>query len=177
MRGQLSLQDAMRAVDQRLDAINTAQPDDKRLPARKGMSELEAFITLDPLLAQLHRDYLDLKQNCKKAVACDGKRGPMGEVAAEMQDSAWCAMEVRHMELREDRQLMRRAQYLMQHGEPQEEDDECEVKPKAPEAKPAPKKREKHSSCDGPLAWLILHLWLQRHLKAISQANAAFVPA
>lgn len=77
------------------------------------VTELDAFTHFDPLLARLRKEYLDAK-----AVRCQsekdfGKDDPMTDMAVMVEDSAWCAMQTRYMEVRADRALMAKVQELM----------------------------------------------------------------
>ena len=46
----------------------------------------------------------------------------MAEIAIDMEDSAWCAMQTRYIELRAKRHLMARAQDMMRHRDKQIEE-------------------------------------------------------
>lgn len=76
-------------------------------------SEMDAFIALDPLLASLHKRYLDAKQFRIRAQAEYGADDGMADMAVIAEDSAWCAMQTRYMEVRKDRAMMAQAQKLM----------------------------------------------------------------
>ena len=82
----------------------------------KPMSELEAFASLDPLLSSLRKDYLDTKSQRAQALREYGAGDAMVEMAEWAEDSAWCAMQTRYMELRADRPMMIQAQSLMQES-------------------------------------------------------------
>lgn len=103
-----SLQDIMNDVSARLDGALLLPPP---VPV---LTELQAFLTFDPLLASLHKEYLDAKDNRAKAVKDFGADDAMTEMAMLVEDSAWCAMQTRYMELRADRALMAKAQDLME---------------------------------------------------------------
>ena len=45
----------------------------------------------------------------------------MAEVALDMEDSSWCAMQTRYIELRQERELMEKVQRLMRASEEQAE--------------------------------------------------------
>jgi len=111
-----SLHQIMNDIAGRLDAIDPVQ--ENRL-TREPISELEAFITLDPLLAHLNKQYQDIKQNrnCTQSDAFSA----LNEVAEEQEDSAWCAMQTRYLELRQDGMLMRKARQIMREGLVREE--------------------------------------------------------
>lgn len=102
----------------RLDAL---RPDDsqKLMPQTlpKALSELEAFVHIDGLLASLNKQYLEAKQQRKELVALNGVDDAMAEVVLDMEDSAWCAMQTRYIELRQERELMERAQRMMREAD------------------------------------------------------------
>lgn len=78
------------------------------------LTELQAFLLIDPLLARLHKEYLDAKDTRCKSEKDFGKDDPMTDMALLVEDSAWCAMQTRYMEVRADRALMLQAQSLME---------------------------------------------------------------
>ncbi|PZQ43274.1 MAG: hypothetical protein DI551_12430 [Micavibrio aeruginosavorus] len=82
-------------------------------PIKGALDEMQAFVMLDPLLADLHKQYLDAKANYQSALKEFGKHDGMTEIAAQMEDSAWCAMQTRYMEVRADRAMMAQAQSMM----------------------------------------------------------------
>lgn len=112
----------MNDMVQRLDAI---RPADVKKRAPTALSELEAFIQTDDLLADLNKQYLEAKRERKELVALNGADDAMTEVALDMEDSAWCAMQTRYLELRQDRELMAKVQRMMRQSE---EEIEYEVK-------------------------------------------------
>ncbi len=98
----------MNDVSAKLDrALSAPQP-------ASALTELQAFQILDPLLARLHKEYLDAKDHRAKAIKDFGQDDPMTDMAMLVEDSAWCAMQARYMELRADRVLMAKAQTLME---------------------------------------------------------------
>ena len=92
------------------------------------LSELNAFIQMDGLLASLHKDYLDAKAQRIELVALYGDDDAMAEVAIDMEDSAWCAMQTRYLEVREQREMMERAQRLMRRVEEKIEQEKAREK-------------------------------------------------
>ncbi|MCI5059686.1 MAG: hypothetical protein MRY79_01295 [Alphaproteobacteria bacterium] len=119
-----SLQQIMNEMVTRLDTVHNATSQQKK--SRKGrLSELEAFISLDPVLANLNRQYLEAKAQRCELVALNGKEDAMVEVALDMEDSAWCAMETRLLELRRNGELMRRVQSMLRRSR-QKENEQIE---------------------------------------------------
>jgi hypothetical protein len=74
---------------------------------------MDAFIEIDPLLAQLHKDFIDARQMRIKAQSEYGQDNAMTDMAGYSEDSAWCAMQTRYMELRADRDCMAQAQKMV----------------------------------------------------------------
>lgn len=62
--------------------------------------DLESFAAIDPLYAQLHREYLQAKSQHDKLIRDNGADDPMAEIAAEIADSAMSARDTRLIELR-----------------------------------------------------------------------------
>lgn len=88
----------------------------------KRLSELEAFIVLDDTLDALNKQYLDAKAQRKELVALSGADDAMAVVAMDMEDSTWCAMQARYIELRANRKMMARAQKMMRQRDLQIEE-------------------------------------------------------
>jgi len=111
----LSLQDIMNNVSSAIERGAVPMP-----RAQGAMSELQAFMELDPLLASLHKQYVDARAVRLMAVKDFGAGDAMTEIALLAEDSAWCAMQTRYMELRADRMMMRDAQAMMRESEAEE---------------------------------------------------------
>lgn len=113
----LSLQAVMNEMAQGDVRPRPYQPRDNAFkapaPSQKPITELQAFIQLDPVLASLHKQFLEAKAQHAALVSANGKNDAMAEVAADMMDSAWCAMQTRFIEVRADRQMMQEAQAMM----------------------------------------------------------------
>lgn len=120
----------MNEMASRIDAIHPASAEQR--PAQP-LSELEAFVQMDGLLGSLQKDYLDAKAQRVELVALHGDSDAMAEVAMDMEDSAWCAMQTRYLELRAEREIMERAQRLMRRAE--EKIEQEKAREKAYEAK------------------------------------------
>lgn len=106
-----NLMDVMNEVSSALDAGSFASVPSKVSSAPLG--EMEAFRQLDPLFAALHKEYLDTKRIRIQAVQEYGADDAMTELAQWAEDSAWCAMQTRYMEVRADRVMMNEAQAMM----------------------------------------------------------------
>lgn len=115
MGGNDTLQAIMNDVSRRLD-----QEPSSYAPTRAVLSEMDAFMLLDPLLASLNKEYLDAKHNRLRAEKDYGSGDGMTELAALLEDSAWCAMQTRYMEVRSERAMMAKAQDLMEESRVEE---------------------------------------------------------
>lgn len=109
----ISLQQAMNRVSMGLDRAGPAPMAAPLNPQPDLREELDLFADMDPLLSDLQKQYLDAKAVRRKQVQAFGANDPMAEIAADMEDSAWCAMQTRYIELRGERLLMARVQKEM----------------------------------------------------------------
>lgn len=105
-----NLHDVMNDVSARLERRG---PTPRRLPRGEIISELQAFAACDSLLFELHKQYLDAKTTRLQSEKDFGSDDGMTDMAMVEEDSAWCAMQTRYMELREDRALMVKVQSLI----------------------------------------------------------------
>ncbi|MCB9990587.1 MAG: hypothetical protein H6867_04295 [Rhodospirillales bacterium] len=92
--------EAARASDTNGDSMS-ASPAGSDCP----LKDIEAFMPVDPVLASLHKEYLEANANHKKLARQNGFNDPMTEIAADMLDSARSAMQTRLIELQESREL------------------------------------------------------------------------
>lgn len=83
----------------------------------KILDEMSAFIQLDETLADMNKQYLDAKAHRKNLVRLHGRNDAMTEIAYDMEDSAYCALQTRYIEVRQCRELMTEAQRLMRQSE------------------------------------------------------------
>jgi hypothetical protein len=113
-RGQ-HLLDIMNEVSARLDHAPASMR-----PVRV-LDEMQAFMQIDPLLADLHKQYMDAKGTRVQAEKEFGRSDGMTDMAMMMEDSAWCAMQTRYMEVRANRQLMAHAQELIEESRLEDE--------------------------------------------------------
>ena len=100
----LSINDILSKIDQRLDDLRMT---DMSAPSVSldPLSEVGLYITNDPLLADLYRQYLESQKHYIASIQTHGKDAPMTEIASDMSESAFCAMETRLIELREEKEL------------------------------------------------------------------------
>ncbi len=138
-----SLQDVMNSIAGQTDT-SAITHDTAPLPhsPTKKLSELEALSSLDPLLAGLYKDYLQSKAARIAIATQHGAESPMAEVAIDLEDSSWCAVQTRYLEVRADRELMKQAQSILLAQE------EIEIEEKLTQEQ---KKREQD-------LWIMVHL-------------------
>lgn len=102
------------------DDIGHFKPTAKQQQSLRGhkdpLSEIDAFMQMDDLLAHLHKEYLESKMHRQQLLAQNGKGDPMAEIAMDMEDSAYCALQTRYIELRQIRDMMAKAQRLMRES-------------------------------------------------------------
>lgn len=112
-----SVQDIMAQMAGRMDSLLDAS-ERTRTARETGIipDELRFWMAVDPLLADLHKQFLDARANHIRLTRLRGAKDPMADVANDMADSAQCAFETRLLELRRDEDskamvlaLMRRA--------------------------------------------------------------------
>ncbi|MGZ9098033.1 MAG: hypothetical protein ACXW30_07045 [Micavibrio sp.] len=112
-----SVQDIMAQMAGRMDTLLDAS-ERTRTARETGIipDELRFWMAVDPLLADLHKQFLDARANHISLTRQRGAKDPMADVANDMADSAQCAFETRLLELRRDEDskamvlaLMRRA--------------------------------------------------------------------
>ncbi len=99
----------------------------ERRQSLRALSELDAFILLDDTLDSLNKQYLDAKVQRKELVALYGDDDAMASVAIDMEDSAWCAMQTRYIELRAERKIMAQAQAMMRRRERDMQEQETRI--------------------------------------------------
>ncbi len=111
MGNTVNLQDIMNDVARALDSAVAAD----FVPSNPA-SEFDAFLRLDPLLASLNKEYLDAAQIRKQAQHDFGMDDAMTEIAMLTEDSAWCAVQTRYIELLADNALRSQANMMVQEA-------------------------------------------------------------
>lgn len=76
-------------------------------------TRFDAWTAIDPLLADLYKQFLDAQSYHRKVAKRHGAADPMATVAADMTDSAGSAFQTRLLEIRRDRSLRRRVLALL----------------------------------------------------------------
>jgi len=72
--------------------------------------DIYAYMPPDPVLARLHKDYVEASKRHRQLVRFRGPRDPMAEVAADMLDSIRSAVQTRLIELQDMREEETRAE-------------------------------------------------------------------
>ncbi len=85
----------------RLESIG---PDDEHAADGK-LADIGAFAPADPVLARLHKEYLEANRQHKRLARERSVCDPMTEVAADMLDSARSAVQTRLIELQDIREI------------------------------------------------------------------------
>lgn len=80
-----------------------------RMVLPEPMSELDALALNDTLLGTLRKAYLDARGARKAAESEYGYDDGMTEMAMLVEDSAWCAMQTRYLEVRDEKGAAERA--------------------------------------------------------------------
>ena len=151
------------AVANRVETLRLEQPAELR---KSPMSELEAFIQMDPLLADLHKEFQDVRRNHRDLLFKNGPDDAMAQMAADLEDSAWCAMQTRLLELRGQRILMRKAQRIMHHARREEEERQDRVRAlkiaSFAQQVATVEKHRQEKGMPGLIEWVIFFYWVQR---------------
>jgi hypothetical protein len=106
-----SFQDIVNRIARRLSALQADRPYQLGF-----LSAIDAFLAVDSLLAQLHKQYKDALKYSEKLVRLRGPDDPMAGVAADMADSAKSAFQTRLIEVRHDRWLRKAALKLLRQN-------------------------------------------------------------
>jgi hypothetical protein len=113
----MSLETVMVEMVQRLEALCR---DGGRIAAQP-LDEFEAFMTVDPLLAMLHKQLAEARVHYNSLKQKRGASDPMTEIAADQAESAESAMQTRLIELRSDCSKQRDVLRVMRQAKEQAE--------------------------------------------------------
>lgn len=109
-----SIQDIMNQMAGHMDVILDRRDAAAHGPAAAAlMDEVQMWLSVDPLLAELHKQYLDARAHHAKIQARHGDGDPMTDIAADMKDSAQCAVDTRIIELRQDAEARTMLQFII----------------------------------------------------------------
>lgn len=98
----------------RFESIKTEGPDSYQTDP---WTEIKAYIGLDPVLGDLHKQYLDARAYHKKLMSENGRHDAMTEIAFDARASAVSAIETRVMELKQDEALRSVVAYRLRKAE------------------------------------------------------------
>ena len=110
----VSLQEIMNRMVTRFETIKTEGADSYQ---KDPWTEIKAYIGLDPVLGDLHKQYLDARAQHKKLLTENGKSDAMTEIALDVRASTVSAIETRVIELRKDEALRSVVAYRMRRAE------------------------------------------------------------
>lgn len=94
----------------------------ENIPEDRSWQFIQIYLKLDPLLAQLFKQYSEAKSRLGKLLVSGGSEDPMTEIAWDMHDSLRGAVETRLIELREDPLVQQQAEAMIKaqkYGQPQ----------------------------------------------------------
>lgn len=94
-----SIQEIMNQMAGRMDSL--LDQHDREADGSALLDEVRMWIAMDPLLAELYKQYLDARAHYARLKEKHGDSDPICDVAADMQDSARCAVDTRIIELRQ----------------------------------------------------------------------------
>lgn len=97
-----SIQEVMSQIAEHLE---TLQEDD--LVERDFLSAIDVFVSIDPVLGALHKEYLDTRARSGGVARRFGADAPMAVVAADVAASAESAFQTRLIEVRRDPAMRR----------------------------------------------------------------------
>ena len=94
-----------------LNALAAGRPAGPDEPASCGPPppDIARWIGIDSDILWLYKAYLDARAGYLGTLVAHGKDAPLSEIAADMADSAWCALETRIYELQMDAAALARA--------------------------------------------------------------------
>jgi DUF438 domain-containing protein len=85
----------------------------ENIPEDKSWQFIQIYLRLDPLLAQLFKQYSEAKSRLGRLLVDRGSEDPMTEVAWDMHDSLRGAVETRLIELKEDPLIQEQAEIMI----------------------------------------------------------------
>ncbi|MDY0029886.1 MAG: hypothetical protein RBR86_08105 [Pseudobdellovibrionaceae bacterium] len=94
-----SLTDLMNMMVARVDAVKPNQA--QNIPEERYWHMISLYMQVDPILAQLYKQYCDTKDRLGQLLASGGAHDPMTEIAWDMHDSLRSAIDTRLVELKD----------------------------------------------------------------------------
>lgn len=80
------------------------------------LTEIEAYMAVDAVLARLYKEFADARGNRLRALEQQGEHSAFADIARDLEDSAQSAMETRMIELREDDIKRAMVERMMAHS-------------------------------------------------------------
>jgi len=156
-------------------AINAAVSARRRDPRD---AQEEAFLIIDPLFSDLHKQHSEAANNHKRLVRRHGQNDPMTRVAEDISDSTKSALETRLLELREDEEICAQAALIMKKREAEEDKMEVERKALAKiretflnlEQDKTMRRQRQRSEKDSEMAMWVM-IWAMRKIMESHRAN------
>lgn len=103
MKKAAPLQEIMNQMAGRMDMLlDHHTPSHRKQSGVPQFDEVQRWIAVDPLLADLHKRYLDLRASHDRLLKRHGPKDPMTDIAADMAESAQCAVDTRLIEVRQN---------------------------------------------------------------------------
>lgn len=109
MTATMRIEDILLQIEDRLETLrlNDSNPAPVSLDP---LSEVGLYLSVDRLIADLYRQYLEAQRQFVLALGEHGADDPMTEIAKDMSESCFCALETRLIELRQDETLAARVE-------------------------------------------------------------------
>lgn len=159
-----SLQQIMNRMASRLDAIVPAHG---AAASVDPLSEVGHYLTVDPELARLHKDYLNAQRQYIRVLKSASPDAPMSEIVRDLTDSAYMAFEIRLCELRR-RAVCEQRSWVRKAGEMPVPVSKAEIS--------MPSRRQKKQSGDDLFLWVLFYFMYLRSWTATAAPPLAFRP-
>jgi hypothetical protein len=118
-----SIQDIMNQMAGRMDSLLDACDHAHASSGPNMLDEVRLWVSVDPLLADLHKQYLDARINHTRVRDKHGSRDPITDIASDMEDSTQCAVETRLIELRQSAEAKALLQAIIRKAHAVREDE------------------------------------------------------
>ncbi len=77
------------------------------------LADITPYLGADPLILDLAKDYLNAKADYQAALVEHGQDSPIADIAGDHADSAWCTLQARLYELKQDQAAQARADLIL----------------------------------------------------------------
>lgn len=112
-----SIQEIMNRMAGHMDVLLDESGHTQQGPRPTLLDEVRLWVAVDPLLAELHKQYLDAQKNHARLKNRHGESDPICDVAADMEDSAKCAVDTRMIELRQSEEAKAAVQAIIRKAQ------------------------------------------------------------